>query len=178
MTKLERARQFAQEKHARQTYNERPYVHHLDGVVMVLLRFGRCAENVTVPAMLHDVLEDTDTTREELVEVFDTQTADTVNYVTDQPGKNRAERHRLTYERLAKGDEGLYVEFIKRDARTVKLADRIANVETSLAAEGKSFFGMYRKEYPFFRAMLHVPGENEEMWAHLDALMASDWKVS
>lgn len=87
--------------------------------------------------------------------------AQLVDFVTDQGGRDRRERQKVTYARLR----------YDADGRKLKLADRITNVEASLRANGASLFGMYRKEYDFFRSMLYREGEHTAMWAHLDALM-------
>lgn len=180
MTEFEKAREFARAAHGEQQYDGRPYVeNHLDRVVIALIRFGEGYGPLLIAAELHDVLEDTATTYAEVSQAFGEYIAAVVDRVTDQTvGKNRAERQRLTYERMRPCEEdNVFVRLAKQDARKLKLADRIANVEAGLRAEGKSLFGMYRKEHPFFRAMLHVPGENEEMWQYLDTLMTRDWKV-
>jgi hypothetical protein len=56
-----------------------------------------------------------------------------------------------------------------KGATRLKLADRIANVE-----QGGKLVDMYRKEYEDFKRNLFVTGENEDMWKHLDGLMAKE----
>lgn len=51
-----------------------------------------------------------------------------------------------------------------------ELADRIANAERSAIYELTS---MGREEHPSFSEALRVEGEHEEMWAHLDELIAA-----
>ena len=87
--------------------------------------------------------------------------------VTDQEGENRKARHLKTYPRIrAAGGRALLV----------KLADRIANVETSARGPNKSKLAMYQKEYREFREALRMPdlGPIGRMWNHLDGLLG--WK--
>ena len=117
-------------------------------------------EQLLAAAWLHDTLEDTDTTVEDLREAFGDDVANIVDRLTDQPGRNRRERQARTHAR------------IREDPRAVrvKLADRIANVEAALEQKS-NLRGMYRKEYPRFRQDLHRPGEFDAMWRDLDRLV-------
>jgi hypothetical protein len=90
-----------------------------------------------------------------------------VKAITDEPGKNRKERKLKTYKKTLKN----------KIATTVKVADRIANVEESKKNDPK-LLKMYKKEYPEFKSNLKVDlGDNklnkilEKMWNHLDSLM-------
>lgn len=176
MTPMMKARAFAEKKHDGQTYDGGSYVrNHLDHVVEVLVRFDVLYRPALVAAYLHDTVEDTSTTVEEIEREFGSQVATIVDLLTDAEGGNRRERQRKTYARMR----------LSLDAITVKLADRIANVEASLRADGKSYFGMYRKEHDFFRSMLFgysqgllATSATEAMWAHLDALLAEPWSVT
>jgi (p)ppGpp synthase/HD superfamily hydrolase len=60
-----------------------PYVTHLISV-MLILRDYTTDENTLVAALLHDTLEDTDYTKEELVEDFGIEVAKLVETVTEQ----------------------------------------------------------------------------------------------
>ncbi len=163
-----RACRFAEAKHAKQTYHGGPYMDHLQAVFETLDIFGwgRDMELMTA-ALLHDVLEDTETTLPELTEEFGEYISNLVYNVTDQPGKNRRERHGRTYP------------FIRGKARptALKLADRIANVTNCLRykAEPKEagLLQMYRKEHPEFEGVLRDRDQeqNEAMWLHLNDLL-------
>jgi (p)ppGpp synthase/HD superfamily hydrolase len=162
------ARAFAYAAHLGQKYGEANYITHLDHAVDVARRFGVRAPGLIAAVYLHDTIEDTKVTFEDLVAVFDLGIARLVYAVTDKPGKNRAERHEATFPGI------LAVGY---PAVLVKLADRLANVETSARGPNKSKLAMYRKEYPRFRAALKVVGSNSgadagsKMWAHLDSLL-------
>lgn len=163
-----RARKFAVSAHGEQKYgDEFPYLLHLLLVEGVLLRFEVYDEEVRAIGLLHDVLEDTPRTYEELVTFFGLRVADAVAALTEPKGGNRAERHAQTYPKI----------FQNPDALLVKLADRIANVET-----GGRLVGMYFKEHAAFKAHLyHEMYETtyvytltiDDMWAYLDELLIS-----
>lgn len=153
------AKYFATNKHAAgkyPSYGVLPYTHHLSDVEKVLRRFGIHDVVFLTAAWLHDTLEDTNTKLKEIVELFGPEVAALVLGVTNMPGPTRAARSGPTYQRI-RSTPG---------ATCLKLADRIANVEN-----GGDLVGMYASEYPAFRQALYVPGENEEMWKHLDSLL-------
>ena len=153
-----RAAKFALERHGVQLYGEKhPYGLHLAHVEEVLLRFDIYDPDLLAAAWLHDVIEDTQTTKEEIHVLFGLRVAELVDAVTNRPGGNRASRHAETYPRV-RATPG---------ATTLKLADRIANTEFSVM---KPMFSMYRKEYEGFIEALYVEGENGRMWTHLDEL--------
>ncbi len=164
-TKLEEARAYAAQAHAAFTYGDGvPYTVHLAGVEQVLRRFGvtEAAEpELLIAAWLHDVVEDTGRSVDEVRERFGARVAELVWAVTNEPGPNRKERHLKTYPKT----------LATPGAVRLKLADRISNVEASLKAR-KDLLSMYRREYPGFRQALHRPGEADPMWAHLDDLFS------
>jgi len=66
-----KAIEFAKERHAGQTRDEgTPYFDHILGVVEVLRKHGHISDYFFTIAVLHDVLEDTETTNEELYELL------------------------------------------------------------------------------------------------------------
>ena len=72
---VERAKQFALEKHAGQMYGDKPYSYHLQGVVDNIAEYIESSNRVTKKeaicvAWLHDILEDTNTTEEEICSNF------------------------------------------------------------------------------------------------------------
>lgn len=159
---IESAAHFAKVAHGEQKYGNFPYVYHLQKVFETLQRFGCQDENILAAAWLHDVVEDTNVTREQVALFFGKTIEDLVWRVTNAKGvgKNRAERHAVTYKKIVESN----------DALMLKLADRIANTEESIARNPK-LLQMYKKEYKGFREALYIPGVHEKMWKHLDKLM-------
>ncbi len=158
MDPLRHVKFFATIKHAGQAYSGGlPYTHHLAAVEQVLRRFNVADENLLMASWLHDVVEDTETKLKEIEEMFGPEVARLVGAVTNEEGVNRKTRNALTYPKIRNNGE---------KAIRLKLADRIANVET-----GGNLVEMYRKEYEDFKRALYTPGQAEDMWGHLDHLL-------
>jgi (p)ppGpp synthase/HD superfamily hydrolase len=126
-------------------------------VVATLRSFGVDDPVLLAAAWLHDAVEDTATTVEDVRREFGDDVADLVWRLTDEPGNNRKERHHLTHLKIRGRPEAV----------RIKLADRIANVESSIE-ERTHLRGMYRHEHAQFRADLYREDEWSEMWQHLD----------
>lgn len=168
-----KARIFAAWAHDEQTYGDDPYLKHLDDVVAVLRRFGYNDPELLAAGYLHDVIEDTETTRDDLEATFGSRVADLVDAVTDGEGNNRAARKARPY-RLIPGVTG---------AVLLKVADRIANCEAALAlacsvsgAARSSLIGMYRQEQKNFEKALRGPSEVERMFLSLRATLELEFE--
>lgn len=155
-----RAKKFAVKYHGDQKYGgEFPYAIHLQAVERVLLRFNIFDVDLRAAAWLHDTLEDTTARYEDIETLFNVRVAGIVGAVTEPKGGNRARRHEQTYPKIR----------LSPDAVIVKLADRIANVES-----GGSLNDMYRKEYPSFKRALYRDDDIPHilaMWSYLDTLL-------
>lgn len=160
--KIEEAKMLASRLHASQTYDHFPYDKHLRDVVDVLIRFGYEGKYL-VAGWLHDILEDCAISYNDLKKKFGYEIAEIVYCLTDELGRNRKERKEKTYPKL-RGN---------LDAIVVKLADRIANVEHSLA-EGSGTSEMYLKEYQEFKAALQIEDHALPLWEHLDKLLSNE----
>lgn len=161
---LQAAEAMAEVAHQDQKYGELPYTYHLAQVVEVLMRFNVTDEDLLVAGWLHDIVEDTPTSLIQVEMAFGRRVSDIVHRVTNEPGKNRKERHALTYPKIQASD----------DAITLKLADRIANVEHSVATQDAGKLKMYSKEYVGFKEKLYKPGRHDSMWRHLDFMIGHD----
>jgi len=158
-TDEDRARFFAYKKHADQKYGTGPYTIHLDAVRQVLKDFDWVMTDIIVSGWLHDTIEDTNTTQEEINALFGAQVARIV-WACSGVGKNRKERNESIYAKLKECPEGV----------CVKLADRIANVESAKANDPKKF-EMYKKEYEAFEsALLPLDNSITDMWDRLDTV--------
>ena len=118
-----RALAFAAHKHRDQRRKDAeasPYINHPIALAEVLAGEGGVADaEVLAAALLHDTIEDTDTTPEELRREFGERIADVVLEVTDDKSLPKAERKRLQIEHAAG---------ITHAAKLVKLADKICNL--------------------------------------------------
>lgn len=162
----ERARMFATIAHGSQTYNDEvPYVFHLESVVKVLGRFGFDDSTLVCAAWLHDSIEDTRTSFNDISKRFGADVAELVYCVTSELGRNRDERNKKTYPKI----RGNVM------ATSLKLADRIANVEYGYST-GSAMRVKYAKEFPGFNEGIRVY-DNEDprvtlMWDYLSKLLA------
>ena len=120
----ERARRFATEIHAaagqRRKYTDEPYIVH-PAAVVELVRSVTDDENMLAAAWLHDTVEDTRATLEDIAQQFGDEVAGLVGMLTDkkQPqAKNRAARKIAHFRHTADASPA---------AQTIKLADIIDN---------------------------------------------------
>lgn len=114
---------FAAEKHRdqrRKGAEQAPYINHPIAVAEILWRVGEIRDEVTLlAAILHDTVEDTDTTPEELERLFGAEVRSVVMEATDDKTLPKAERKRLQIE---------HAPHKSVRARAVKIADKISNL--------------------------------------------------
>ncbi|MGE3544876.1 MAG: HD domain-containing protein [Kofleriaceae bacterium] len=154
------ARSFAIERHADQRYGTAPYEVHLAAVRAVLAEIGITGPLLSA-AWLHDVIEDTATTKQEIVDRFGPVVAELVWAVTGV-GADRKQRNHAVYAKLRAVPEAV----------TLKLADRIANVEASLGSSPE-MLAKYRSEWPGFSEALAGLGD-EALWNRLRRALGVD----
>lgn len=117
-----KAAAFAAEKHRNQRRKDEeasPYINHPIQVAHILVQADVEDPEVLAAALLHDSIEDTNTSFEELEIVFGYEIANIVAECTDDKRLSKLERKQAQIDHAAK---------ISRKARLVKLADKIANV--------------------------------------------------
>ena len=123
-----KATQFAADKHRGQTRKDAantPYINHPVAVAHLLSQHAGIRDvNVIVAALLHDTVEDTDTTVDDIEEQFGREVRDIVIEVTDDKSLPSPRRKQLQIEHAA----GL-----SHAARLVKLADKICNLQDIFA---------------------------------------------
>lgn len=123
MKNLVKALAFAAHKHRDQRRKDAeasPYINHPIALAAVLAdEAGIDDERVLMAAVLHDTIEDTETTEQELSRLFGQEVAGIVLEVTDDKTLSAPERKRLQVE---------HAPHISRRAKLVKLADKICNL--------------------------------------------------
>ncbi len=126
---LLRAAAFAAHKHRdqrRKGVAATPYINHPIAVANVLANEAGITDPVVLAAaLLHDTIEDTETSQPELVAEFGPAIGAVVAEVTDDKRLLKAERKRLQIEHAA---------HISYEAKLVKMADKICNVRDMVAA--------------------------------------------
>lgn len=117
------AASFAAEKHRdqkRKNINASPYINHPLAVAMMLAEDGGSDDaDLLIAAMLHDTIEDTETTGDEISEKFGKSVYDLVAEVTDDKSLSKQRRKQLQIENAPhKSDR----------AKQLKIADKTCNI--------------------------------------------------
>src|SRR5882672_11048687 len=124
VTTILKALRFASIKHRDQRRKDAevsPYINHPIEVAELLARVGRVTDLVILQgAILHDTIEDTKTTPEELEAAFGPEVRRVVEEVTDDKRLPKAERKRLQIE---------HAPHLSECAKQIKIADKISNVQ-------------------------------------------------
>ncbi len=114
---------FAAEKHRMQRRRDveaSPYINHPIALANVLKNEGGISDPIVLcAALLHDTIEDTETSYDELRRAFGPEIADVVAEVTDDTTLQKAARKRAQID-------GAHLKSPR--AKLVKLADKICNV--------------------------------------------------
>lgn len=156
---ITRARALATRHHEGQTYGDHPYLVHLEEVCAVLRAHDIVDPTILAAAYLHDALEDTDAVASELRDVVGDDVVAMVSFCTDAQGSNRKERKARTNARMRAALEGVQPEDeVLRGAVAVKMADRIANIESCVSRGNDSLLRMYQRETPALLEILGLHG--------------------
>jgi (p)ppGpp synthase/HD superfamily hydrolase len=114
---------FAAQKHVSQVRKDEdatPYIIHPMGVALSLWEEGAVRNpTVIIAALLHDTLEDTDATKEEIAMLFGCQVSEIVAELTNPSDLSSQE---------AKEWQIQHAPFLSQEAKLVKLSDRLYNV--------------------------------------------------
>lgn len=111
---------FKHRKQMRKGAEAAPYLHHPIALARLLsIEGGVTDPEVIAAALLHDTIEDTPTTRAELMHDFGEHVAAIVCEVTDDKSLDKAARKRLQVEHAA---------HLSHEAKLVKLADKACNL--------------------------------------------------
>lgn len=136
------AMRFAADKHRDQRRKDSsgtPYINHPIEVADLLVnRGGINDETVIIAAVLHDTVEDTDATIDEISNLFGPEIASVVEEVTDDTSLSSEERKRQQVENAATASEA---------AKLVKLADKICNIRDMQANPPANWSIKRRYEY-------------------------------
>ena len=118
-----KATHFAAQKHRDQRRQDEaisPYINHPISVARAISEIGDIEDpEVLAAALLHDTLEDTETTPEELIDNFGERVCSLVQEVTDDKSLPKLERKQKQIDHAAELSEG---------ATLIKLGDKISNV--------------------------------------------------
>jgi (p)ppGpp synthase/HD superfamily hydrolase len=172
---VERAIRIAADKHRGQLRkgSDLPYLAHPAAVALILARAGFNDDRVLAAAFLHDVVEDTDYTVEQLAADFPPEVVEIVNALseqkTDAAGAKRPWKDR-------KLDHLAVIRNASSEAKAVALADKLHNLGTMLIdyrEQGDSFwtrFNASRQEVIWYhREMIAAASADDERIADLQS---------
>jgi len=142
LTLVLKALAFAAQKHRdqrRKDVEASPYINHPIALAEVLAMEGGVADvEVLAAALLHDTLEDTRTSAEELEAAFGARVVGIVEEVTDNKQLRKATRKRQQIE---------HARHMSREAKLVKIADKICNLRDVAERPPKGWSLARRREY-------------------------------
>jgi guanosine-3',5'-bis(diphosphate) 3'-pyrophosphohydrolase len=162
-----KAVEFAAHKHRDQRRKGKeasPYINHPIALARVLREEGGVDDPIVIAAaLLHDTIEDTATSDQELRGQFGAEVADIVLEVTDEKGLRKRSRKRLQVSKAAKSSAG---------AKLVKLADKIANLRDILASPPADWSLERQREYfDWAKSVIDgVRGTNAQLERRFDSL--------
>jgi len=166
---LLKALDFAAEKHRdqrRKGGEASPYINHLIDTARLLWRIGKVRDiTVMAAAILHDTVEDTETTVELLETEFGGEIAGIVLEVTDDKTLPNDARKRLQVE---------HAPGLSHRARLVKIADKISNITDILESPPAGWTRKRRLDYiEWAEAVVNrIRGTNLPLERYFDELCA------
>lgn len=158
---------FAARKHRDQRRKgaaSEPYINHLAEVARLVAEATAGRDPVAVlAALLHDTIEDTKTTAEELAREFGPEVAALVVEVTDDKRLPKAERKRLQVETAPRKSP---------QAKVIKIADKISNLRAILASPPADWDLPRKRDYFEWaaRVVAGCRGVNRSLEAQFDGV--------
>jgi guanosine-3',5'-bis(diphosphate) 3'-pyrophosphohydrolase len=170
VTAILKALHFAAIKHRDQRRMDAevsPYINHPIEVAELLARIGGVTDLVILQgAILHDTIEDTMTTPEELEEAFGPEVRRVVEEVTDDKRLPKAERKRLQIE---------HAPHLSERAKQIKIADKISNTQAVIRTPPVDWPMERRREYLDWseNVVAGLRGCNQSLESYYDQVLES-----
>jgi GTP diphosphokinase / guanosine-3',5'-bis(diphosphate) 3'-diphosphatase len=174
VTSILKALHFAAIKHRDQRRKDAevsPYINHPIEVAELLARIGGVTDLVILQsAILHDTVEDTQTTPEELEAAFGPEVRRVVEEVTDDKRLPKAERKRLQIE---------HAPHLSVRAKQIKIADKISNVQAVTKTPPVDWPLERRREYLDWteNVVAGLRGCNQSLEFYYDRVLESGRRV-
>ncbi|VDN05196.1 unnamed protein product [Thelazia callipaeda] len=162
---LIKACNFAAERHSlqrRKDVQQTPYINHLIGVANILTSEGGVTDCATIAAaLLHDTIEDTATSSQEIAELFGEEISQIVQECSDDKSLSSQVRKQLQIENAA-------THSFK--AKLVQLADKLHNLRDLERATPVGWNSARIKEYFLWSKLVvsQLKGTNEVLEAAID----------
>jgi guanosine-3',5'-bis(diphosphate) 3'-pyrophosphohydrolase len=165
---------FAADKHRdqrRKGVESSPYINHPIQVAELISRVGDIDDlAVLMAAVLHDTVEDTETTFEEIENAFGSEVRDLVAEVTDDKSLPKAERKERQVEHTAR---------ISDRAKLIKLADKTCNVRDVANSPPEDWNMRRRTDYLKWASQVvnGCRGTNQHLERYFDETLARGTKA-
>lgn len=158
---------FAAKNHSSQKRKDdiSPYINHPLEVAELLTTIGKIEDSdVLIAAVLHDTLEDTETTEEEIARLFGREVCKIVIELTDDKSLPEAERKQKQVD---------HAPHLSYAAKIVKLGDKISNIREIIHNPPAEWSVELRREYIEWgvKVVAGLRGANENLEAHFDGLV-------
>jgi len=167
---VRRALAFAAEKHRKQLRKDAdrtPYMNHVVAVAATLRHVGGVTDpEILAAALLHDTVEDTETTPDELERAFGPRVRALVAELTDDKSLAKDVRKELQVE---------HADGLSPEAKQLKLCDKICNVLDVTHSPAVGWSLERRREYLDWtaRVIAHCRGVNPALEARYDQVLAA-----
>ena len=165
--------EFAAEKHRLQTRKDAektPYISHPIGVAYNLMNVGEVRDAaIVIGALLHDTVEDTQTTFDEIEGKFGKQVAGYVREVTDDKSLATEARKRLQVISAAHKSKG---------AAQIKLADKLFNLNDLFNNPPNDWTQMrIDRYYEWAQSVVNrLPEANDKLYHAVDKMINTYWE--
>lgn len=143
-----------------------PYIAHPLSVCLILMKAGFQEESILAAAVLHDVVEDTELTIEELADLF---SADVVQYVKEMTEEKETHKGEKRSWRDRKQDHIQVMQQATLGARAIELADKLHNLEAMLfdlqTEDRHEFWGHFgaspEEIVQYYHSMIEAAGQSD-----------------
>lgn len=165
------AASFAADKHKaqrRKGSDAQPYINHPLEVANILANIGRIEDfDILIAAVLHDTIEDTETTKEELTALFGERVCGFVLEVADDKSLPKAVRKQLQIE---------HAPHLSIEAKQIKLADKISNIRDVTENPAIGWDDDRKRKYVDWgvAVVAGLRGVNHELEAYFDEVIAKN----
>ncbi len=166
-TLVAKAKEYAIECHTNTNhlYDGKPYLIHLEMVrdfatIFIDLINPEDEDTVIAGAWVHDVIEDTRQTYNDVKKATNKHVAEIAYALTNEKGKTREERANDKYY------QGIFDNIL---AHYVKICDRLANIKYSKSLQTR-MFDVYKNEYENFKKKLYKE-EYKDMFNYMEKLL-------
>jgi (p)ppGpp synthase/HD superfamily hydrolase len=173
--KMKIALEFATKAHDGQLrkYTGEPYINHPIAVGDALKSlYKQTSNNMICAAILHDTVEDTDTTLFDINENFGNDVANLVYWLTDKSKKSDGNRKQRKYI------DAMHILGAPYNAQIIKLADLIDNT-SSIVKHDKDFAKVYLSEKRFILMQMDEYIKSLDIYKEaMRVLVDSEFKVN